>query len=214
MGFTLVVAYKQWEAMDKSNTLSRETLVATQRAYVTVSGLKIEPILGPSGSQEFWRVAPIVVNNGNTPTRNLRWTARAGDWDMDFTAPGRVHRPGEKGPAIPALESFRGQLRDGTFNPATLAPKQETNTLMQESIPVRYTEAIRSQKMRVYIHGTLVYEDFLSPRVHITRYCYMLWGFPPVTGPVGFSHSGCGGRSNCADEECEGYEELPGMLKR
>ena len=66
-----------------------------------------------------------------------------------------------------------------------------------------YTDAIRTQRLRPYIYGAVVYEEFVSGKSHITRFCYTLWGNPAVTGASGMSYSMCGGNSNCADEECD-----------
>lgn len=66
-----------------------------------------------------------------------------------------------------------------------------------------YTDAIRTQRLRPYIYGAVVYEEFVSGKSHITRFCYTLWGNPAVTGASGLSYSLCGGNSNCADEECD-----------
>ncbi len=111
-----------------------------------------------------------------------------GDTDFDLS----------KGPRVPEREN----LETATHNYASLAPHQENRHLIEQPIDAKYTDALRAQRIRVYVHGTLVYQDQFSREVHITRYCYGLWGNPAITGPAGLSYSGCGGISNCTDEEC------------
>jgi hypothetical protein len=118
----------------------------------------------------------------------LRWTSTAHDWDRNFISPRQ-----------PVMED----ISQVTLNAATLGPHQEIRNLMNEPIPVAYTYAIRAQKMRVYVHGTLIYDDFLSSDHHITRFCYFLYGQPGVNRPTEFEYGMCGAKTNCADEECD-----------
>lgn len=179
----------QWKEMVKSNENATRALISTQRAYVNVVGLEIVPLIDATGHQAWWRISPIIQNSGNTPTRNLWMTMLANDYDFNFR---------KNGPRIPK----RDYLLTASKNYATLAPKQETRNWNRQSIPFDWTQGIRDQSFRVYVHGALMYNDFFSDVPHTTQYCYALWGFPPVTGESGFSYSECGGKSNCADEEC------------
>ncbi len=182
-GFAGFMAYSQLG-------IARQSFEATQRAYVSVKGLEIVD------QGTYWKVTPILVNNGNTPTKNAWFTMTGGDFDMSYNP--NTPRP-----------YMTENLWQATQNRVSLGPKQEkTIQAFGQLIEHRYTDAIRAQTMRPYFHGAIVYEDFFSAKLHLTRYCYFLWGFPPITGPVGFSSSECGKASNCSDEECDDYGKL------
>lgn len=66
----------------KQTEMARGNWVNEQRAYVIVNGVDVRAINDASGKQFFWRVSPLVMNTGNTPTRNLAWTEAVHDWDL------------------------------------------------------------------------------------------------------------------------------------
>ncbi|MGH9681724.1 MAG: hypothetical protein ACRD4Y_17395, partial [Candidatus Acidiferrales bacterium] len=88
LGLVVLVTYTTFAALqwcetsravtsaENANKIARDSLIANQRPYVTVSGLEIQPV---PGEPAFWRATPIVENNGNTSTNNMWWTSVAGD---------------------------------------------------------------------------------------------------------------------------------------
>jgi hypothetical protein len=167
-------AARQWCEMRKAvksaedaNNIARDTLTANQRAYVTVSGLDIQPV---PGEPAFWRALPVVVNNGNTSTKNMWWTGVGSDargylyW-LDKT----IDKP-----QGPLLQTFK-DLQAATRNTMSLGPRQENHSLsLSTPIPVQYINGIKARTTKLYIHGVFFYQDFLSLQGHITRYCYTL----------------------------------------
>jgi hypothetical protein len=179
----------QTNAMKQQLDVMKNQLVSTQRAYVGITGLDVTKIQDTKRMNTWWKVAPIIVNSGNTPTRNLWWTIVTNHYDPEYEKHGHL---------IPSFDF----VKTATKNFATLSPKQETRTLIYQAVPEEWVGPIREQRGRLYVYGALIYEDFLTDESHVTRYCYALWGFPPITGDE-FSYSMCGGKSNCADKECE-----------
>lgn len=208
LGIYTAFAALQWSQTRKAvisaedaNRIARETLTANQRAYVTVSGLVVEPV---PGEPAFWRALPIVVNNGNTSTKNMWWTGVGNDsrgyqyW---------LHKTIDN-PKGPLLQTFK-DLQSATRNTLSLGPRQENRSLsLSQGVPVEYIQGIKAGITTLYIHGVFFYQDFFSSQGHVTRYCYTLWYNPAITGPSGIGYAECGGKTNCADEECEDYEEL------
>ena len=147
----------------EANRINRDLFVSLQRAYVTVNGVQIEPFQFSGQREAYWHVSPIVVNNGNTPTKNLKWAA---------VVPTVVPNDRSSEPIVPQQVS----LESASLNPLTLAPKQEMRSFPIGGFPAKYTEAVRRQDARVYIDGLFLYEDVVSDQIHITRFCYFLWG--------------------------------------
>lgn len=159
-GYTTFAAlqwYANKEAADAAHEaakVAKNTLIYSERAYVMVTGLQIQ-----KGRNGLWIVAPIIVNTGNTPTRNLLWTQTMRDWD----------------PYLPFGTKRRGQpgeeedLSQVSMNRLTLGPRQESRDRFEasEPIPEQNMEDIRAMKMDVYIHGALVWDDILSKTHHI-----------------------------------------------
>ncbi len=183
------IASNQLTAMHKSNRINHDALVATQRAYISVTGLNIRHSqFNPKLVS--YTVSPIVVNSGNTPTKNLWWTAVFG------TNPVTVDQ-----------EPTSEDLTSAAHNYGTLGARQEVRDLIQQPIPTEDAAILRQSYARKHIpiYGAIVYEDGISdpPVIHVRRYCYSLYVNPYFTDPKGFSYTMCGGRSNCEDEECD-----------
>jgi hypothetical protein len=183
------IAAFQYSEMRKATEINRAALVATQRAYVSVTGLNIrQSTFNPKLVS--YIVSPIVVNSGNTPTKNLWWTAV-------FGIP----------PVTVDQESTTEDLGSATHNYGTLGARQEVRDLIEQPIPTEYADILRGSYARKHIpvFGALVYEDGMSypPVIHVRRYCYSLYVNPYFTPPTSFSYVMCGGRSNCEDEECD-----------
>jgi hypothetical protein len=208
LGIYTTFAALQWRETRKAvisaedaNKIARDTLTANQRAYVTVTGLDIQPV---PGEPAFWRALPIVVNNGNTSTKNMWWTSVARDSrGYQYWLQKTIDQP--EGPLLQTFTDLQGATR----NTMSLGPRQENRSLsLSQPIPLQYINGIKARTTTFYIHGVFFYQDFLSPQGHVTRYCYTLWYNPAITGPSDIAYATCGGKTNCADEECEDYEHL------
>lgn len=194
VGLGFLIAYTvyaglQWCAMRESNRINNAALVATERAYVSVTGLDIrQSTFNPKLVS--YIVGPIIVNSGNTPTKNLWWTAVTG------TPPITVDQ-----------EPTTEDLSAATRNHATLAARQEVRDLIEQPISTAYAEILKKSfaHKHIPVYGAIVYEDGISNPsvVHVRRYCYSLYVNPYFTEPNGLSYAACGGRSNCEDEECD-----------
>jgi hypothetical protein len=183
------IAACQLRGIQEANRISHDALVATQRAYVTVTGLNIrQSTFNPKLVS--YIVSPIVVNSGNTPTKNLWWTAVWGTPPTDV-----------------ANEPTEEDLTGENHNYGTLGARQEIRDLIEQPIPTEQAAILRQSYARKHIpiYGALVYEDGISdpPILHVRRYCYSLYVNPYFTPPNGFSYTTCGRRSNCEDEECD-----------
>jgi hypothetical protein len=160
----------------------------------------IQPV---PGEPAFWRAFPIVVNNGNTSTKNMWWTGVGNDVRGKLWLGWAISKP--EGPLLQTFKDFLGATR----NTMSLGPRQENHSLsLSQPIPVQEIIGIKNRTMKLYIHGAFFYQDFISPQGHVTRYCYTLWYNPAISGQSGIAYGECGGKTNCADEECEDYERL------
>jgi hypothetical protein len=203
------MAYLNWDALKESNRIASDVLTTSQRAYVSVNGLEIQPV---PNSQGFWRATPILVNSGNTSTKNLWWTSLLGDTRGIKMGPfifnGKKIGPiTTSGPDGPKVQTFK-DLQTATRNRFTLAPRQEIRPLeLSNPLPPDYITGLINGTAQVFVHGVVFYEDFLATKGRVTRYCFSLWHNQALTGS-GISYSPCGQKYNCSDEECEDYENL------
>jgi hypothetical protein len=200
----------------EANQLARKTLESTQRPYVTVNGLDVQPVLNANGRIDFWRAIPIVVNNGNLPTKNLWWTAVVGDVGGITMGPfmsseGRITRPfTTERRDSPHTQTF-DDLKNATRNRFALGPHQESRALaMAQVLPASYVDGIKKSTVSVFIHGAFLYQDSLTNTGHITRFCYMLWHNPAISAES-VSSDQCGGVYSCHDEECPDYDRLKAL---
>jgi len=183
------IAACQLRGISEASRINHASLVATQRAYVSVIGLNIEQsTFNPKLVS--YIVSPIVVNSGNTPTKHLWYTA------VWRTRPVTVEQ-----------QSTQQDIANATRNYGTLGARQEVKDLIKQPIPAEDANVLRQSyaDKHIPIYGAFVYEDGISdpPVIHVRRYCYSLYVNPYFTSPVGLSYVACGGRSNCEDQECD-----------
>jgi hypothetical protein len=191
-GFTLCQLWKQTGIEERS-------FEAAQKAYISVTGLVVEPV---PDSPKFWRVLPVANNSGNTPTKNLWWTSVAGDYSGYVHAINQTVTPS---PPPHTLRDFEGRTR----NAFSIGPHQELRALgMAFPIPVEIIDGIKAHKTEAKFTGALFYQDFVSSKLHVTLYCFNLWHSPSVTGEKAIAFSPCYGNYNCIDEECSDYNQL------
>jgi hypothetical protein len=176
-----------------ANATSRKTFIATQRAYVNAIGLDLVPV--PKERPTLLHVSVIVQNSGNTPTRDLWWSAAISHVPIN---------PAQPMPELPTRQDLSGVTR----NYGTLAPHGENKRLISlGGINARMIEALKAGRQDSRFVGALIYKDFFSNETHITRFCYRLFVNLAIVEPPGVSYSMCPGNSNCTDEGCEDKSE-------
>ena len=133
-------------------SVAKQTMVATNRAYVHHNGLQyISHLLLPQG-RVFWTFLPMWTNTGNTPTRDLKVVVKyslenapIGD-DFDFSV--------EK-PALPASIAAHGGLYSDAFD-----------------IFGTDLDDVQNGIKYLYIWGVAWYKDaFPESPEHITKFC-------------------------------------------
>lgn len=156
---------KQWEAMQNSNTASRNTLVATERPWVGPD-FKESPIaLGKSGEPVRWRV--YFRNSGNSPALRTQWHVRL---YQPFPA---------KTEDFKSIEKDIEQLMFDDKMNFTIFKDQEMQNVSHSSIggvPLipddRSRSGIAAQALDLVLGGRVAYQDeFDNP--HETTFCIL-----------------------------------------
>jgi hypothetical protein len=173
-----VVAVLQWETLEKSDLILKETLAANkagQRAFVFLQKIDTQQI--QSGQTTQWFFLPVWENNGTTQTKDLiikLVCARPFDFETQ-------------------------EARSGVFGPRQVggngACLLEANAL----------EEMRTKKNSLYMAGLATYRDVFDEQ-HMTRFCRKidLFSDPRIVGSQLVSTAGfCPDLPDCADEECK-----------
>lgn len=177
-GITAVILYR-----------TDETARASNRAFVTASGLRIEPVQGYSG----FSVAVLFENSGNSPTVNLKWGGRPLA-HSEIVAPESL------------LKSERGdpiRFPVGEINHSGLIGPKSTVTPYITTLWPTDVADIRAEKIKPIFYGAISYDDIFG-KSHKTFYCFTVYSHPTLqgeNGPPGYLP--CSGQSNCADDECK-----------
>jgi hypothetical protein len=180
-------------ARDSADT-AKLSMVASDRAYVYHNGIGWISHRDTGQNRTFWRIRPMWINGGNTPTRRLRvfigYVLRDTPLPDDY--------PFTPDPGV-------------VFHPAAMAPKggvigSGTYDLWGDDL----LAASRGTKF-FYVWGIARYRDVFPNSVeHITKFCVQatnisgdpLIGFDEKTNPLEIIFAGYH-RHNCADEDCE-----------
>ena len=178
--------------------LTRDTLIDGARAYVGVSGLTpyiftVAKVQDGKEEPATWLTKPKIGNAGNTPTRDLRWiSGDEANARKEWIEAGYF-------PGVDLHDPDGVRYRRGS---AHLAAKQDSDFIAQHRIPV--PPDIIAKPTRPFVFGVLMYRDFVSGDVHITRYCYGFYGFSSKanSSEVSYEIYPCGRDTNCTDEEC------------
>lgn len=157
--------------------------IQSERAFVVNN--KFELSRATIGNRPNVKIAPIWMNVGDTPTRDMTIYTSDIDEVCDFTISPQVK-----------------------FTPLDLGPKMTAtgaiNFLDMQKIP-----DIMSWKKAYCVWGEAKYRDIFYPltREHITRYCYIIdsaYGdFGNNSNQTGILETSLCGTHNCADEECD-----------
>ena len=229
----LVVAgiyYGQLKAMIKSNEISRQALIAVQRAFVGFSGIQSERrlmwspelIIGsdhkmvngksvdlhtpktiqPEGHYPLWDLFGTFENSGNTPANNVTVQVFA-----------------DTNGSEPSQEAF---AFDPNRSVDTLAPKAGTaancgrpyfdSQLFLSKVDEQdLTKTFVNPKFLVW--GWAVYNDSLSPETRVTEFCQRLHGVRQTPKGLELIFTNCQSH-NCADRQCPDYEYVVRALKK
>jgi len=167
--------------------IGRDSLIAVQRAFVDSPKLEQLGIPNAAGQIVATNISPEIQNDGNTPTRNLRFVC-----SHIFTGNKEISDN---------QNSFETLMPAPTYN--FLAPKAAMvcqGVIVEEAM----LEKLTSGEEHLYIFGSLWYNDTLSSTPHITKFCYQF-------SPFGANNSNFSGHGirfglcrqhNCADDEC------------
>lgn len=183
--------------------LSNKSLVGVQRAFVSVdkievakSTLKIKTSLPPTvlDVKAMWAVRPIWINDGNTPTNNLKI----------YLHPFVDVPMGQNDPIDPAV-SFNAPP-ESTWRKTFLAPhhKEGFNSI---NINGPTLKNIPDGIKTFYVWGVAKYDDvFPFTETHMTRFCYKIMsvhGDPlDAASDLSLEVQQCQ-TGNCTDSECE-----------
>ncbi len=177
-----------------------------QRAFITASTFKVERS-DESGSngKPCWRFAPIIINTGVTPTKNMQFFASV-TYTPQFTLPvgGMFKYADITSPIFAPSDPERVFRQFAPWTRVVLGPKQEL-----PDVPGNDTVCLSEETggsplapWRYYASGVIHYNDtFPGTEEHVTKYCFWIQAradgdaFKPV--PVLCEHW------NCADNECE-----------
>jgi hypothetical protein len=198
---------------------AEKSVVAVQRAFIVVSGLKEEAVHTNDKVTGF-KFTPIIRNSGNTPAKQVRW-ATLDPFNVGFSPQFRQFA-GEDNPVDP--DQFFNQPEKISLiqiGRGILGP-QDTLLLAPEfPIDDRAFQSIISGRLDRFYFGAIRYFDQFSEKERVTKYCYTINNF---SSGDGFEASGPGVKApavhpfpvlcqhwNCADEDCAAdkkrYEE-------
>jgi hypothetical protein len=206
------------EARRQANA-AEQSVVAVQRAFIVVSGLK-EEIVREKDKVVGVNFTPIIRNSGNTPAKQIRWvtldpfnvtqTSQIREFfrDPNPTDPDDFIQRPDNPPAVSISRGILGPHDDLLMGPAL--PLNE-----------RTFQYVLTNRIGRFYFGAIRYFDLFSNKERVTKYCYAVNSF--VSGQDGFDLNGpvtvpnvrpfptlCA-HWNCADEDCEAdkqrYEE-------
>jgi hypothetical protein len=204
LGTLIIAAFTctLWIATSRQAELTREALVADQKAFIYANGIHPLWEVDKSTGQYNWRFRVGIKNSGATPTKNLRVYC---DCEIRNSLLPTGHRFQDQ--PLKELSGFIAPKGDITTQVAPLDPLPAISP--QDIIDVE------NNRKHIYIWGYMKYSDvFPGTKPHITRFRWQITllgdpltydptatGSPPVPGTMtfGYVHAAEG---NCADEEC------------
>lgn len=215
---------------DEANKTSRESFTAVQRAFLTISNVKMDhAIFNPSPGVNAKNVksilfAPVAKNTGNTPALYLQYLPIYTPCYMEMNEITAAMRP-----HLPLMSTrFRQLLKLGnspagcaTLNSsvmptdpendfrgrlastsAVLGPHDEI-ILGGVEIADTFLEYMMMHNIHSFIYGIISYNDiFPNSQRHTTKYCYEIGTAITQKGTIQPSAIFCA-HWNCADEQCK-----------
>jgi hypothetical protein len=180
------------DAVRDQAALTRETMIKTQRAFVLVKALEIEPLTvlhqsptGPLVDRVVgWRIGVKWENSGDTPTRDLFTHISLKSFDSE----------------IPNNYDFP-DLPDRSLSKALVGPRG-TISSASFAIPVEQAQTVRAGAKYLYMWGWAEYDDvFPSTPRHRTEFCFEFLFSEPFPQKTSISHL-MHGSHNGAEDEC------------
>ena len=208
------IAFVQWLKMREANQISRESLEAVQRAFVSFQHFTYLRIQQPDQSH-VWDIEAVYENSGVTNAGNV-----VGIIEM------------KELPTEPTQDQFIGAYSN--LIPIGIPPKGTRNIRVTPQVPEPLifsvdlgptisTESTKKSHFNhnLYTWGWVYYRDIFSPRTqpHIEEFCYHVVGINYLTGSlnvradqhaigdVSFAYESCH-THNCDDEQCKDYETV------
>jgi hypothetical protein len=167
---------------DASKTAQRQL-----RAYVTATGVNIVPNIDEAGRVIGYHAAVVFDNSGSTPTVGLRWSVKP--WPEESAE--RYVCP------VPVAEDDYANL-----NRLLIGPHTKIENVYQMIIDNKTLPKIIGGKMRPQLDRVVYYKDVFGDK-HKTRFCFLIYHNPGISGHDGLDFAACGGNFNCADDECD-----------
>jgi hypothetical protein len=184
------VSYQQWNAMRESNEINRKAYNAAYRAFVVFNGLSAKLVFDQAWQKDVWAIAPIWLNTGNSPTRDLQifvnWCPRNQPLPNEFT--------------------YLDLANTGGNAYKDLGPHQQTLGLAY-SIGPEIFDFVKLHQALFYFYGWATYKDILDEKtIHRTLFCTFVTDFvgDPKDASGAISYSEC--PHNCQDAECNRYD--------
>lgn len=180
-------------ATSQSVAISKQSMIVGYRAYVAYNGARWFSHRQEADNRLFWRILPMWINTGNSPTRDLKVVVKYAlldepiDSRFDFTL--------EK-PSTPARIAAHGVIVSAPFDVYGIDMAQ-----------------VRDGTKHLYVWGVAWYRDvFPESPEHVTKFCVVatnLTGDPLASwhekeNPFDIKFMNYE-RHNCADEECGAY---------
>lgn len=179
-------------AARESADIAKESMVAGSRAYVHYAGCRWVSHRENDQSPVFWRIRPMWINSGGTPTRNLAVYAHYVLQDDGLS------------------DNYQFVPDHHDSIPATLPPKERLESQWRD-IWGHELVAVKNGSKHLYIWGTATYRDVFFPRTeqHITKFCVEatnITGDPLLpwhedSNPMHIAFETYR-RHNCADNDC------------
>jgi hypothetical protein len=210
--FSGVSAYRASEA----NAISSKALTEVQRAFITVSELKQDPITDKDGKVSSWRFTPIIKNSGTTPAEAVTLVSVIPHQEF-------IARPRNLTPERYGFVSFKvGAPRD----PDELIAEREsvpvylsnfaigpqggvTASQLSDELTINDVQNSFANRIGRFFYGSIHYSDVFETQ-HISKFCFRTDGMT-IRGPGdAFPLQSLCKHWNCTDQSCvkdkESYE--------
>jgi len=207
-----------------ANNLTR----SIQRAFITVSELRREPVTDQSGKTVSWRFTPAIANSGHTPTEKLAIVSITPRTESEALA-AETFIAMDNGAGLPRPhqdESFVEWELGSPPNPdsvfqwtsvgaaatmkkllfienALIGPNATVYPFLAGG-DISAQDAIDAQSDKIgrFFYGSIHYDDILGGEGHVTKYCFRIDNFVMRYGVQEPVSSYCR-HWNCSDKSCE-----------
>jgi hypothetical protein len=189
---------------------AEQGLVAVQRAFITVSELKIEPASSRDGKYKFVRVTPVIKNSGPTPAIGVSLVVVTPFTDMaakpaQLTPYGfrflswKLKSPRDPDELIESSSAAMFLRKNFTIGPQGGVTASELTTDMTAQNGVDAQE----NKIGRFIYGSIRYFDIFNAP-HVSKFCFMTDGIHGITTAsedIELNQDLCA-HWNCTDKYC------------